>query len=278
MMDIADDKDDKVPTLKDMFLPAAKIPRRKGLKIALYGKPKTRKTSSIFKWKQPVFVIDTELGTRELLDLYPKDKGYRLAVFETYMSQDEHDFDAILALKNLEDALMRINRELKKGTPIGTVAVDTMGDVWSWCQQWMFIECLGIPPEKVNSTTIRKLSKDKEIGAEDWNRASQKYKNYCMRLISLPCHVFVTAQAFQQYAKAGSPIEGEYKPNWQKQTGFWFPMLMVTEKVGPLKNRKFRQTIEDCKYTEKMIGQEFFNLNWKQMQERMKEVAGLDFE
>ena len=211
----------------------------KKLKIAVHGMPKRGKTrfamSSAVN-NGPTYIIATEPGVKPLARLFPGSEIYFMEVYEPDF-EGLFEVEATETLKNIDYAVRYIRKLcLEDPSSVGTVVVDSVTDVWKWVQEWMKAEIL-------------KIDKTARVKQQwDWGHANTKYQNIIMQLISLPCHVILTAQDREEYAGPGE-VTGDTVPRWQKQTPFWVDVVVKmfrnTEKSGEV---KYYGMIEDCRH------------------------------
>lgn len=110
----------------------------------LYGGQGTGKTYTSLTWPEPIFVIDTEL--RSDLTIREKFPDKEIKVFQPGeisfegVDPDNPLDDAIdipNSLNNLNDGVVSLVNGYRNGElEGGTVIVDSMTDVWDWCQEW----------------------------------------------------------------------------------------------------------------------------------------------
>lgn len=220
------------------------------LKIAIHGQEKVGKTRFIMSGKPPIYIIASEPGVKPLARLYPEKEIY---VMEVYTPDPVELFavESTKTLENIENAV-KLLREKAWTNPesVGTVAVDSVSDVWKWVQSWM-------------KTEILKLDKTARVRQQwDWQYANDKYQNIIMQLLSLPCNVILTGQDKQEYVAAGETT-ANFIPRWQNQTGYWVDIIMgfskVKDKFGKL---RYTAEIEDSRH----------------MNENLDPVAGITIE
>ncbi len=213
----------------------------KYLKLGVHGQQKSGKTRFSLTCPGPVYVISTEPGLRPLIRLFP-DKGiYFVDVYEV----DTNGLFEVEATKTLAkiDSAVRLIRQMVKDDPasVGTVVVDSVTDVWKWVQEWM-------------KTEILKIDKTARVRQQwDWSHASNKYQNIIMQLLSLPCHLVLTAQDKEEYSGPGEG-SGIYAPRWMNQTPYWVDIIIgltkIHDKTGAT---KYIATIEDSRHMDESL-------------------------
>lgn len=219
----------------------------KKLKVGAHGQQKTGKTrfgmSSCLNFG-PTYIIATEPGIFPLSRLFPDKEIYFVknsygepTVYELDTS-GTFEVETVKTLKNIDQAVRSVRKLcLEDPSKVGTVVVDSVTDVWKWVQEWM-------------KTEILKIDKTARVKQQwDWGYANNKYQNIIMQLISLPCHVILTAQDREEYVGAGAP-SGNFEPRWQVQTPYWVDIVMGFEKRKDKNtNRiKYYATIEDSRH------------------------------
>jgi hypothetical protein len=225
----------------------------KKLKIGIRGQQKTGKTrwamSSAVK-NGPTYIIATEPGVKPLAKLFPNCEIYFCEVYEPDYT-GIFEVEATKTLANIDQAVRQIRKlAIENPEAVKTVVVDSVTDVWKWVQEWMKMEIL-------------KIDKTARVKQQwDWGYANTKYQNIIMQLISLPCHVILTAQDREEYAGAGQP-SGEWTARWQNQTPYWVDIVIalkkMKDKVGQV---HYMAEIEDSRH----------------MDENMNPIAGKTFE
>lgn len=232
----------------------------KKLKVGVHGKPKTGKTrfamSSSLSFG-PTYIIPTEPGIFPLARLFSDGEIYFVknsygepTVYEINY-EGTFEVEVSKTLGNIDSAVRQI-RQLFLESPesVGTVVVDSVTDIWKWVQEWMKLEVL-------------KIDKTARVRQQwDWGHANNKYQNIIMQLISLPCHVILTAQDREEYVAAGAPT-GMYEPRWQKQTPYWVDIVMgLSKRKDKFGKISYWAEIEDSRH----------------MDEKMEPIAGIGME
>ncbi len=223
------------------------------LKIGVHGLQKSGKTrfamSSCINFG-PTYIIATEPGIKPLARLFPDKEIYFCEVYEPDYT-GIFEVEATKTLGNIDQAVRQIRKMvLENPKSVGTVVVDSVTDVWKWVQEWMKMEVL-------------KIDKTARVKQQwDWGHANAKYQNIIMQLISLPCHVILTAQDREVWAGAGQPT-GTYEARWQNQTPFWVDIVIGLKKIKDKTGRvHYMAEIEDSRH----------------MDENLNPIAGKTFE
>jgi len=232
----------------------------KKLKVGIHGQPKCGKTRfamSTSKNHGPTYMIITEPGVKPLAKLFPDSEIHFTEVYEPDYT-GTFEVDPIKTLANIDDAVRIIRKQcLQDPKSVGTVVVDSVTDVWKWVQEWMKCEIL-------------KIDKTARVKQQwDWGHANNKYQNIIMQLLSLPCHVVLTAQDREEYAGAGQP-SGAFVARWQKQTAFWVDVVIsMTKQRQQSGGIKYYGEIEDCRHMNKdmnpIAGESLENLDFDKL-------------
>jgi hypothetical protein len=237
----------------------------KKLKIGIRGQQKSGKTRfclTAAKSHGPVYIIATEPGIKPLARLFPNEEIYFVEVYEPdYAGMFE--VEATKTLSNVDQAV-RFIREMMVKDPksVGTVVVDSVSDIWKWVQEWMKVEIL-------------KIDKTARVKQQwDWGHANNKYQNIIMQLISLPCHVILTAQEREEYAGAGQPT-GNMEARWQAQTPYWVDIVLQVRKAKDKSGKThYMSEILDCRHMDSdlqpIAGREIEDLSFDKLIDQLK--------
>lgn len=238
----------------------------KKLKIGIHGQQKTGKTRcamSSSKKYGPTYIIATEPGVKPLARLFPDSEIYFIEVYEPDYT-GIFEVEATKTLGNIDQAVRQIRQMvLENPNSVGTVVVDSVTDVWKWVQEWMKMEIL-------------KIDKTARVKQQwDWQYANNKYQNIIMQLISLPCHVILTAQDREEYSGPGSP-SGDFVPRWQGQTPYWVDIVIgmkkIKDKTGAV---HYMAEVEDSRHMDEsqvpIAGRTFENFTFDTLVEALQE-------
>lgn len=168
--------------------------------------------------KAPIRVIGSEQTTIETADLFP---WKNIEIKEIYNENVQEDI--IDGMESLREVLSLISW-LGKDFDHGTLVIDSGTDLWRWIAEWLF-SYVGAPRGK----TIRKMAKDKDIFRFDWRYANVKYQNIVMKLLNSDVNIILTGQDHNLYDDNGNMLS-IVGPSWQKQTPFWFNIILRTYK------------------------------------------------
>lgn len=183
--------------------------RRTGHVYLFYGGQGTGKTYTAMQADEPVFVIDTELRADITANEYP-DRDIR--VFEPgeisfeNVDPDEPLEDAIdipSSLDSINNSVIQLVQGYKTGElEGGTVVIDSVTDLWSWCQEWGKQRLM--EENQVNEATFRLENQF------DWGMITNKHTKIFngLRTLSKKHGVDVIATAREKerpdYADSGS--------------------------------------------------------------------------
>lgn len=237
----------------------------KKLKVGVHGMQKTGKTRfwmTAAKNNGPVYAIITEPGVKPLARLFPDQEIYFVEVYEPDYG-GLFEVEATKTLANIDQAVRMIRQKaLEDPKSVGVVVVDSVTDVWKWVQEWMKSEVL-------------KIDKTARVKQQwDWGHANNKYQNIIMQLISLPCHVVLTAQDRDEYVSAGQ-TSGGTEPRWQSQTPYWVDVVIKTTKVKDKAGGvHYMAEIEDCRHPDAnnkpIAGEQSENFDFEQLVDKLK--------
>ena len=219
-----------------------------GLNILVYGDFGTGKSHFALSGKAPVYIIDTEKGTRPLLKNF-KDK--EVFVLNVFGSTPKETYENILnALKTLST----LNDEGK----VGTVVFDSITDLWEVCQTYAKEEIW-----KIKDT-------DRLKSQWDWGIINKLYYKILKQFLLMSCNFVATARIAEVYAGAGQPT-GTYKPKCQKETEYWVNIVIRMVSKISQGSFKFSGVIEKCKEDGKLQGKSLENISFDKLTELLIE-------
>jgi hypothetical protein len=235
-------------------------------KVALHGQQKSGKTRGSLTFPDPIYVIATEPGLRPLIKLFPNKEIYFVDVYEV----DPNGVFEVEPTKTLAkiDAAVKLVRQKACENPanVGTVVVDSVTDIWKWVQEWMKMDIL-------------KIDKTARVRQQwDWGYANSKYQNIIMQLLSLPCHLVLTAQDKEEYAGPGEG-SGVYSPRWMAQTPYWVDIIIGLVKLHDPKTgvTRYMANIEDSRHMDEALnpiaGKDFENFDFNKLKELIEKKS-----
>lgn len=212
------------PSLAELFKKAYS----KGvLKVGIYGPPKTGKTFFALTAPEPIAVIDTEFGTWPVIATHFKDKDIR--VFEVNVLDDEGEIDPDQTIRQIEMAVTAIARD----TEIRTVVLDSGTDLWSFMHMW-----------------LDRIAKKTSIGTivrTEWGKANARYRTIVTKLRAIDKHLIFTGHEKPVYTESGQETKLT-KPDWQRDTTYWFDVILHTGKKAQPNGWEFHLTVEDIRF------------------------------
>ena len=220
---------------------------KRGLKIGLYGDFATGKTHFCLTAPEPIYIIDTEMGSAPLAHLFP-DKDIRVL--------DVAERDGTKSYQKIIEAVEFISKQEK----VGTVILDSITDLWEFSQEYAKVNIFKIKPE------------DRLKQQWDWGQINKVYMKVQMHLLKIDCNLILTAREAEVFAGAGQPTS-QVKPKWQKTTGFWVDIVIHNvKKFDKMGKTTFSSTVEKCRQNGNTQGKPFSNLNFDMLEEELKKV------
>ena len=227
--------------------------QRRGLKVLSYGNFSTGKTHFALSCPSPVFVIDTENGTGPLASKFPEAKVINICSLE---GDDESEKDEVKNFENFQKAV-----EYLISLPdeqIGTIVVDSITDVWSWCQGYAKVK-------------IFKLNVEDRLKQRfDWGVVNTLLRKQVLKLINKNCNIVFTAREADIYDDASGP-SGRVKPETQKKVPFFVDIVLHHEikllKPGQI---SFIAKIEKCRHNGTILGKTIENPTLDKLKEIIK--------
>jgi len=227
------------------FVPFSQAAEKRGLKIGIWGGYSSGKTHFALTAPEPIYIIDTELGSVPLKDMFPNKEIYVIDV----LGKDE-----VESFENVVNAI----EKLEKIEKIGTLVIDSISDIWSWAQVYCKVKVWKKAPE------------DRLNQQWDWGVINSHYNRIFRELIRKNCNVIATARESEVYISAGQP-SGRYEPKWQKETGFLMDFVLNSRFEMP----NYKITIDKCRGIPKFEGKSFVNMDFSKFVEETKKAKEL---
>ena len=220
---------------------------KRGLKIGIYGDYATGKTHFGLTAPEPIYIIDTEMGSAPLAHLF-KDKDVRVL--------DVAERDGTLSYQKIVDAVEYISKQ----DNVGTVILDSVTDLWEFSQEFAKVNIFKIKPEQ-------RLAQQ-----WDWGVINKCYMKVLMNLLKIECNLILTAREAEVYAGAGQ-ITNQVKPKWQKSTGFWVDLVLHNvKKIDKTGKTNFTTTVDKCRQSSKIMGKTVTDLDFVGLEKELSEV------
>lgn len=206
------DKKDNLITKEnnqELFSAISEAEENRGMKILCYGDWSTGKTHFGLSGESNVYVIDTENGSGPLASKFPNVKVCNINSKNLDGVEEEQvEVENYIKLLEIVDYLCAL-----PDNEIGTIVVDSLTDIWSWCQAYAKIKKF-------------KLSIDDRLKQQfDWGVINAMYNRIIMKLINKNCDVVFTARQNEIYSGPGQP-SGQFQPACQKKTPFFVDIVL----------------------------------------------------
>lgn len=218
---------------------------KRGLKIGLYGNFATGKTHFCLTTPEPVFILDTEMGSAPLAYNFP---GKDIRVLDVAEKDGSTSYQKIL------EAIDYISKQ----DVVGTIVLDSTTDLWEFAQEYAKVNIFKIKPE------------DRLKQQWDWGQINKVYMKVLMKLLRIDCNLVLTAREGEIFAGAGQPTS-QVKPKWQKTTGHWVDIVIhnvnkIDKSTG---KSSFTSVVEKCRQNGEIQGKRFGNLDFKKLEEEL---------
>jgi len=256
MWEISEENKKRIEEAKEMteqkpveieFKSLLEAEKKRGLKIGIYGDFATGKTHFALTAPEPIFIIDTELGSSPLAHLF---KGKDIKILDVAEKDGSRSFEKI------EKAVEFISKQDK----IGTVVIDSVSDFWDYTQEFAKVNIFKIKPQ------------DRLAQQWDWGIINKLYLSLLLKLIKLDCNLILTARETEIYAGPGQPTN-MVKPKWQKNTGFWVDfVLYASKKIDKFGKVTFYMNIEKSRQIGTLMGKNYQNLNFTKLKEEIEKL------
>jgi len=232
---------------KIQFTSLGEAKDKRGLKIGIYGDYATGKTHFGLTAPEPIYIIDTEMGSAPLAHLF---EGKDVKVL------DVAEKDGTKSYQKIVEAVEYISQQ----EDVGTVILDSITDLWEFSQEFAKVNIFKIKPEQ-------RLAQQ-----WDWGVINKCYMKVLLKLLRLECNLIVTARESEIYAGAGQPTN-QVKPKWQKTTGHWVDLVLHnTKKIDKLGKTIFTTTVEKCRQSGEIMGKSFVGINFDGLEKELNEV------
>ncbi len=251
------------PTIDDVFKPIRELDITEGLKTGLAGHPEVGKTGIIGTMAflpgcEPLYVIDTEWGTRQVFNTWFPEKDIR--VFEVkVLAKDPTKIDAHETFNKIERALHLLVDETK-----GAIAIDSFSDIYYWMNEWV---------EQTAKMHKSKSSSEMYKMRTEWGKRNKRYRNMVFNLLSKPMHVVVTGQMKSVYDGSGNETKEE-TPAWLKQHRHWMDVWIEMQKWSGA-TTKYMSTIRKCRM-HRASDYQIEDLNYVKLLHAMQQEFGVE--
>ncbi len=180
---------------------------------------------------EPVYVIDTEFGSRQVFKYWFPDRDINVMEVRV-VAKDPTKTDAEATFSNIEQAVYTL-MDLEEGT----IAIDSMSDIYGWMNEWV---------EQTVPKQTSKKSGEKYMMRTEWGKRNARYRNLVFQLISRPVNVFFSAQPKEGYA--GGEGTGEFMARWLTQHDHWVDVVLHFDKwLLPGKPPRYPTTVDKCR-------------------------------
>lgn len=198
------------------------------LRVGIYGKPKSYKTSLALSFPEPVFLINMD---REASPLKRWFRNKDISVHDILVPPDQ-DLDPELVGDILHEFMDSYRGALDQ--PEGTVIVDTVSVLWTLIQVFVLKGVMA----KREARAARKGGKPAELYQYDWADANMLYENILLAPKGSKMHVVFIARSSQEYNSQGRQT-GDFKPQAQKSTPFLVNLWLRMER-RPIETVEFK--------------------------------------
>lgn len=224
----------------------------RGIKILSYGNFSTGKTHFALTSDAPIFVIDTENGTGPLADKFPNAQVINIC---ESIGEDTDEKDEVKNFENFQEAIKFLIA--LPDEQIGTIVIDSITDIWSWCQAYAKVK-------------IFKLNIEDRLKQRfDWGIINTLLRKQILKLINKNCNLIFTAREADIWDDASGP-SGRVRPEVQKKVPFFVDIVLRHEYRFINKQILFQVKVEKCRYDGNKIGQVIENPTFAKIQEMIK--------
>jgi len=244
-------KEQEKPKIKFKLLKEAK--ENRGLKVLSYGNFSTGKTHFALSSPKPVYIIDTENGASPLADKFPDANIINISNIDNDNVEENDE------VKNYENYIDIINYLCSlPDNEVKTIIIDSISDVWEWCQAYGKIK-------------VFKISSEYRLKQQwDWATIFKLYLTPLKKLINKNCDLIIIAREGEIYEGVGKP-SGRFEPKCMKKTPYWVDVVLYHEMKFINKQLQFQTKIIKCRHNEKAIGKIIINPTLEKIKQTINE-------
>ena len=202
------------------------------VRAVIFGKAGSGKTHFALTAPEPIYVIDTELGTEDLVNKVDSpfaEKDINIADVIVTVEKEKvingelkivKDVDFIKSLGLIEETVEVIcSYAMNNPEPRGTIVIDTVSEVWSWYEFWLKEEAASA------------FTKSGEMMQTEWYKANKKYTKMMFQLMKCGWNVVLTSKVREIYDSRGRPT-GVLEARMQKDTPHWMRVYIEVQNAG----------------------------------------------
>jgi len=219
----------------------------------IIGHEGTCKTGSVLDSltdDENILIVDFDGGGKTLRSSYYRDMMHRIRALDPWVMQkgtrDAYNYPAThqRVMDIMNEAVDWAERQKSSdynGPRLGTVLITAL-DLWDTVSKnCMFIEDLGTAPDGIGAM----VKPHEKVGLRfNWQIRSTRFHMLtalCRQLMSNGVRVFVETHLKEEYD--GHNPSGEYKPDWEKQTGNYLNQIVRMHKT-PIRDETGAKTGE----------------------------------
>jgi len=212
---IAKDNED-VKSVHDMFTPARQINPMEGLKIAVWGEPNAGKTYLGFSFPKPIYIIDVDGASSQILDNHPdKEKLLdEIFIYKVPQTNPSGDSDPGFVLNDIKEKVTQIKKDLSASETPGTVIIDTTSEILQLTNQWL-----------ETNPDVKKYRSSGTVMRTEWAIRDNKYLDTVKSLFDMDgWTILFTGHSSVKYDSNGNPTHETY-PKMHASTFTKFDMI-----------------------------------------------------
>ena len=200
--------------------------KSRGLVVLLYGDTSTGKTHTTMSFPEPIVIIDTEsraINTKNALFKTKNIKIHEPTEIKDEVTRSMDDMlDEVKSINNLTEALSSYISDVKSGKiKGGTLVVDSVTDVWSWCSDWGYDKLQYMKTSK--GEQMSEPDMQKIVDQRMWKVATHKHQTIILvlrTLVKYGVNVVFTAREKSVPEYATNKPQGKEKIRCQKDVPF----------------------------------------------------------
>ena len=246
-----DKTEQKVENKQSLFVPLEQAAQKRGLKVGVYGKSGSGKTKVALSFPEPIYVIDTEMGSPVLTKQF---QGKNIQVIDVYQKGKKGERDEVECFEKIQQAVNWVLENVSEGT----VVIDSGTDMWKFCQTYGKVKIFNLTPEA--RLRLR----------WDWGAITSAYEQLLASLIHSPLNLVITGKVASKFDNTGQDT-GETQSRWQKDTEYQLDVTIEMIRQSLKEKNIFYGEVEKCRVKGELMGQKIDSLDYNKLKQKLEE-------
>jgi len=200
---------------------------RQGIKLLLFGRQGTWKSSILMDAPAPKMIINLENGLTPLIEsnmqYQEMIKNGEIAIFNSLVLDEKTmNYDETATMQQFDHDLNIIKNEaIKYHNETGklmTIGIDSMTIFWEIIKMWLNVEIIRVEGSKTSKGKPTINKKGVPSDRRNWDKLSKKWNGVIASLMNIPANVIMIAQAKDAYDSEEGTELGFDEPRVRKET------------------------------------------------------------